>query len=88
MRRHTKSPLDKDFLCNFLNKIWTEGWLDSFSEDHFLICAMKNHITEYHGKSQLQENNANLFNYEKNAGLNFAINFSNKLAHLCELFGK
>lgn len=88
MRHDIISPLKDDLFCGFLNKLWNDGWLDSYSDNHFLIRAMNNNIDSFAGRTQLEANNANLFNYGKKIGYNFAVNFSNKLSHLYNVFGE
>ena len=88
MRHETTCPLSDNFLCGFLNNIWKDGWLDCFSNDHFLIHAINDNISNYHGKKRLEENNANLFCFKSHVGMDFSINLSNKLDHLCKVFEK
>lgn len=88
MRSQTRSPLQDNCLCSYLNKLWMEGWLDSFAEEHFLISSIYNQLSGFHGREQLEENNLNLFSYQDNIGINFAINFSNKLEHMSKVFGE
>jgi hypothetical protein len=87
MRCDVNSPLNDNFLCEFLNKIWTEGWLDDFSDEHFLIKAMHNQVQNFVGYDQLKQNNFNIYDYS-NFSENFLVNLSHKLDHLCKIFGE
>lgn len=87
LRSETKSPCCNITLCKFINEIWEQGWLDEYSEVHFLIRAMKNEINVFNGYTQLTNNNVNYFDFNENFGLNFSINISCKLEYLNRLFG-
>lgn len=97
MRSQTSFPI-KGYgeLCSFLNTAWTEGWLDEYSEDHFLIKAMENRLDAFVGKEQLVENDLNLQGMIRPDGsvdtaafnLNFCLNFSNRMGFLAQKFGK
>lgn len=89
MRHNIPSPLDHNPFCSFLNKIWAEGWLDEFSENHFLIKAMNNNLDSFKGYQQLRNNNCNIHNCNNynTLALNFLMNFSNKLDGLNNRFG-
>lgn len=82
------SPLSNNFLCECINTMWNKGWLNEFSEDHFLIRAIQNDVNYFKNYLQMQIVNANLFDYDKNFGLNFAINFSNRFQRLINVFGE
>lgn len=88
MRSDTPSPLKKNFLCDFLNKIWADRWLNDFSDNHFLIQAMENRLNGFVGENQLKENNFNIYNFDNNFALNFSINLSAQLYHLTKIFGE
>lgn len=88
MRSDTPSPLKKNFLCDFLNKMWADRWLNDFSDNHFLIQAMENRLNGFVGENQLKENNFNIYNFDDNFALNFSINLSTKLYHLTKKFGE
>ena len=47
MHSEQRSPCHDINFCEDLNKIWYSGWLDSFSEDYFLIRAMRDQFTEF-----------------------------------------
>ena len=60
MRREKVFPLEGFIeLCGFLHKAWTNGWLDEYSDDHYLIKAIENRLITFVGKEQLIENDIN-----------------------------
>lgn len=83
-------------LCSFLNTAWIEGWLDEYSDNHFLIKAIENRLEAFVGKEQLIENDLNMqgiIDFHGNANMvdfnrNFCINFSNRMQFLVQKFGK
>jgi len=96
MRRDKPFPLiNYTILCNFLEMAWTEGWLDEYSNDHFLIKAIENRLENFVGKNQLIENDINIqgiINTDRSINtasfnLNFCINFSGRLQFLAQKFG-
>lgn len=87
VRRGQESPQKKNIFCEYLNKAWEEGWLNDFSDEHFLIKAMKNEVESFVGENQLKENNVRLYELDKNRGINFVTNFSCKLEYLDSIFG-
>jgi hypothetical protein len=96
MRRETTFPIKGNIkLCNFLNAAWTNGWLDEYSDDHFLIKAIENRLTTFVGKEQLIENDINqqgIINADGSINatafnLNFCINFSRRMQFLAQKFG-
>lgn len=50
-------PLDRIILTRYLERIWKSGWLDDFSEKHFLIRAIYNEISDIEWRTQLLSNN-------------------------------
>lgn len=83
-------------LCNFINTAWTKGWLNEYSDDHYLIKAIENRLTTFIGQEQLIENNINLQGMVNSDGsintaafsFNFCINFSLRLQFLTKKFGE
>lgn len=73
-----------------LNIMWKEGWLDDFSDDHFLIKAINDKLDDFYGEQQAFMDNTPI--YPVINGNNFAsiflLNFSAKMEGLCNLFGK
>lgn len=89
-----KNHIDR-MAVNYLYLAWKNGWLDEYSEEHFLIKAINNRLKDFVGKDQLIENNINLLNIVNEDGmikeslfnLNFCINLSQKLQFLDGMFG-
>lgn len=99
MRSETSFPIkDKGALqlCNFLNVAWSNGWLDEYSDEHFLIKAIENRLSSFVGKEQLIENNINLqgmINLDGSVNdtafnFNFCLNFSRRMEFLAQKFGE
>lgn len=74
---------DKDFL----QKAWQEGWLDEFSEDHFLIKAIENRLNDFQGRLQLNINDIHIYPTDNFQEI-FCINFSNRMNNLLRFFGE
>lgn len=82
-------------LCSYIYDAWTQGWLDDFSNEHFLIRALENRLLDFVGKLQLIANNLNMHNVVQSDGsideerfcYNFCINLSQKLSYLSKIFG-
>lgn len=96
MRRETTFPIKGNIkLCSFLNTAWTNGWLDEYSDNHFLIKAIENRLSTFVGKEQLIENEINqqgIINADGSINatafsLNFCINFSRRMQFLAQKFG-
>lgn len=50
LRSETPFPSEFDnLICSFLKRIWQEGWLDEYSNDHFLIMALEGRLNEFTG---------------------------------------
>ena len=77
-------PLEE---CDALRKAWEEGWLDDFSEEHFLIRAINGKLNDFDGKLQYNANNIPLYSSD-NLNENFLINFSFRLHSLIQFFGE
>lgn len=82
-------------LCSYIYDAWTQGWLDDFSNEHFLIRALENRLLDFVGKLQFIANNLNMHNVVQSDGsideekfcYNFCINLSQKLSYLSKTFG-
>ena len=95
MRKNKSFPLKGNFLLDFLHSAWECGWLDDYSDKHFLIRAIENRLDDFAGKAQLIGNeinqqgivnpdgsiNARAFSY------NFCVNFSTHMQALAQTFG-
>ncbi|MBW4847966.1 MAG: hypothetical protein KZY87_20605 [Lachnospiraceae bacterium] len=97
MRREKPFPLKGyTVLIDFLKNAWTNGWLDEYSNDHFLIRAIENRLGTFVGKELLINNDINQFGLIKKNGdikiddfsLNFCINFSGRMQLLANRFGE
>lgn len=90
-------PIKDDYFSqlDFLKHAWMDGWLDEYSDEHFLIRAIEDRLEDFVGEPQLIENNSNMLNiWEGNSynhhsfALNFCINFSIKLNAISLKFGE
>ncbi len=84
-------------ITGYLEKAWKEGWLDEFSEDHFLIKALNNKLTNIDWASQLINNNTTSFNTPithngdvdfNTFSKNFILNLSAKLKNMSNVLGE
>ncbi len=86
MKRHEMPfPVEHTFpdsLIDVIERCWNLGVFDSYSENHFLIRALKND-TEYF-KRYLSDHHYH--NYE-HFSFDFLINFNTRLRGLCQYFG-
>lgn len=98
LRSETPFPSEFDnLICSFLKRIWQEGWLDEYSNDHFLIMALEGRLNEFTWNEQFLNNNNNSYysaitkngtvDYEAFA-VNFCMNLSTKLAGMASMFGE
>ena len=97
MRHEIMFPPHNDYeICNYLKNIWESGWLDEYSDEHFLIKAIENRLTTFLGYTQMINNELNLHGLIKANGIidnasfnsNFCMNLSGRLACLEDTFGK
>ena len=81
---------DDSILLSFLNSMWKDGWLDDFSNEHFLIRAIENRLTDFLGKQQACLDNTAVYPVinTDNFVPTFLVNFSAKMNGLCNAFGK
>ena len=48
MRHDIPFPIHNDYeICHYLKNIWECGWLDEYSDEHFLIKAIENRLTTF-----------------------------------------
>lgn len=89
-RSETIFPLQTNIFLDFLKNMWEEGWLDDYSDDHFLIKAIDNRLADFFGKQQAYLDNTAVFPFinDENFVSTFLINFSNKMNGLYHAFGK
>ena len=70
MRHELPFPIHNDCgICNYLRKIWEDGWLDEYSDNHFLIKAIENRLTAFIGFTQMLNNDPNLHRLIKKHGV-------------------
>ena len=91
MRHDIPFPIHNDYeICHYLKNIWECGWLDEYSDEHFLIKAIENRLTTFVGYTQMLNNEPNLHGVIKANGIidndtfnsNFCMNLSGRLAYL------
>ena len=96
MRHDIPFPIHNDYeICHYFKNIWECGWLDEYSDEHFLIKAIENRLTTFVGYTQMLNNEPNLHGVIKAKGIidndtfnsNFCMNLSGRLACLESLFG-
>lgn len=98
LRSETPFPTEFDnVICSFLKKTWQKGWLDEYSNDHFLIMALEGRLNEFAWNEQFLNNNNNAFysaitkdgtvDYEA-FSVNFCTNLSARLAGMSSMFGE
>lgn len=51
-------PVNDCELMDFIKKAWKDGWLDDFSNDHFLIMALENRLNQFNWEYQFVSNTA------------------------------
>ena len=97
MRHESPFPVHLDYIvCEYLKNIWECGWLDEYSDDHFIIKAIENRLTTFIGYKQMINNDPNLVGLIKGHGIidndsfnsNFCINLSTHLMCLEIAFGR
>ena len=85
-------PLEKgNFLLEYITEMWNSGWLDEYSDEHFLIRAIENRLTDFYGKVQYSLDNTLLYPHvinDNNFTMNFLANFSTKMQGIEEKIGK
>lgn len=98
LRSETPFPSKFDnIICSFLKRIWEEGWLDEYSNDHFLIMALEGRLNQFTWNEQFLNNNNNAYyspitkdgivDYEA-FSMNFCMNLSAKLLGMTSMFGE
>ncbi len=90
-------PMGDLDLIGYIKNAWIKGWFDEYSDEHFLIRAIKNQITDIEWKTQLMFNNSNSINTPLNQNgeidfnifsLNFIVNLSSRLFGISKTFGE
>jgi len=85
-RSNLKFPFEDDIFCDALKRIWKAGWLDEFSESHFLICAINGRLPDFRTKDQMNAVSPGLY-FDCDTSLNFVNNFSQRLQRFIFLCG-
>ena len=90
-------PMDGLDLVGCISNMWQHGWFDSFSDDHFLIRAIRKQISKIEWESQFIFNNCTsiytqldsngFIRYDRFSEL-FIINLSARLRGMCDCFGE
>ena len=82
-------PLTNLDLPGGLQQAWIKGWLDEFSDEHFLVKAIEKRLEKYPPFFQIPPRLMPFCQITpKNFQDNFCINFSSKIRHLISLFGE
>ena len=88
-RSDTQYPQADLDLSGALSKAWAEGWMDEYSDDHFLIKAIEGRLKRYKGFHQFGINDVALFPVDEDSFQEtFCMNFSWKVACLIDFFGE
>ncbi|MBR1635514.1 MAG: hypothetical protein IJ682_10695 [Lachnospiraceae bacterium] len=72
---------------DFLKEAWENGWLNEYSEEHFLIRVIEDRLDDFQGKLQLYANDVPIYPVDS-FRLNFCVNFSSKMHNLKKFFGR
>lgn len=90
-------PITSVDFIGFLKNAWSSGWLDDYSDEHFLIKCINNQLTGIEWESQLLFNNSNSMNspitidgkIDYNIfAFNFVVNLSTKLDGISMVLGE
>ena len=96
-RSKTPYPMGELDLAGYLKKAWMNGWLDEYSDEHFMIKAIESRITNIEWENQLIFNNSNtIYSPITSNGKidfsvfasNFVINLSSRLNVMSQKFGE
>lgn len=94
--RHEKTfPKKEGLIMQFLHRAWCEGWLDEYSDDHFVIRALENRIDTFTAFNQFSGNTVNSsgiihsFNdfFDEGKCETFCMNLSQRLQYMSSVFG-
>lgn len=76
-------------MAGALSKAWSEGWMDEFSNNHFLVKAIEGRLDKYLGSYHYTSICVTLYGVTKeNFQQNFCLNFSQNIAGLIQFFGE
>ncbi|MEG1726017.1 MAG: hypothetical protein RR313_11540 [Anaerovoracaceae bacterium] len=88
-------PMGELDLTGYLKKAWEEGWLDKYSNEHFIVRAIENRVTDIEWKEQLLFNNStSIYSPINQRGeidfemfsSNFIVNLSSRLFGMSKVF--
>ena len=89
VRSNKPYPLEELDIIGSLKEAWFEGWLDEYSDEHFLIKSIEGRLNDFYGYSQFQANDIGMYKVDKESFQeNFCLNLSAKMLRLINLFGK
>lgn len=83
--------------CAYIQKLWEDGWLDEFSDDHFIIKALERRLNSFNWDQQFINNNCHAFYsaLDKDGQIdydafsyNFCTNLSARLSFMENIFGE
>ena len=90
-------PTSCDDFIGFFENAWNKGWLDEYSDEHFLIKCINKQLTGIEWESQLLFNNSTSINTPitddgkidyNSFTINFIVNLSAKLMGMSTVFGE
>lgn len=88
-RHELPFPMEKLFLTETLANMWKQGWLDDFSENHFLIRALKgDKFIRTMLKQRYNACTPEMLFIDGNLEMTFCINFASKIKLLIDVFGE
>lgn len=90
-------PCTDDCISGYIKTIWESGWLDEYSEEHFLIKAINHSLSDIYWTTQLLNNNSysmyspvntkGMVDYDLFASV-FITNLSVRLQNISNCFGE
>lgn len=86
LRSSIAFPLEDNPFADALKKAWEEGWLDTFSENHFLIRALYGELPDFRTREQMNAVSVGLY-FDCDTALIFITNLSQKVQRFIQLCG-
>lgn len=74
-------------LDDTIKTVWESGWLDEYSEEHFLIQAIRGTIPNFRTRALMDSVSPGLYYEVDGNSANFVNNFSNRLRGAIRLYG-
>ncbi len=88
-RSNKECPIKHIDIPGALSDAWRRGWMNEFSDDHFLIKAIEGRLEKFEGINQFVINNCQLYHInDRNFQECFCINLSCSIAGLKDFFGE